>query len=392
MKKSRLLAAVGYLVLGMWVGSSSLDGATAQSPSLTFPLKLGQTQPSTPSSTPRLDADLEATESKFFLTPVPISPACPFAPIPVSEAAANASLLPLWETFTETSTVKIEGFSRSIEQGDGGEITITTQSEGRDTVVTFVQGDGSDPDLDWTVNNLVRTGKLDEALQVARRIRDVSLKNEVLLRIVRAYKEAGQLDRATEVIDRLAAAYRTLAKPDSTAPESAVYTASTLLEIANHYATVGRTDRVAELLPEIFEIAKTLPRQNSETVGVLSGTAELYALVGQRQRAAEVLSDALQAVENIEETFVKAIALTQIADGYAQLKQPDRATELLSQVLELAKSENDVSEKNVILIILARSYGVLGQFDEAFQITNAIEPTSLRDQVKQTLDCSRKAR
>jgi serine protease Do len=146
------------------------------------------------------------------------------------------------------------------------------------------------------------------------------------------------------------------------------------------------------LLPEIFEIAKTLPRQNSETVGVLSGTAELYALVGQRQRAAEVLSDALQAVENIEETFVKAIALTQIADGYAQLKQPDRATELLSQVLELAKSENDVSEKNVILIILARSYGVLGQFDEAFQITNAIEPTSLRDQVKQTLDCSRKAR
>jgi serine protease Do len=169
------------------------------------------------------------------------------------------------------------------------------------------------------------------------------------------------------------------------------YAASTLLAIAGQYAVVGRQDRAVELLPEIFEIAKTLPRQNSQTVGVLSGTAEVYALVGQRERAAEALSYALQAVENIEETFVKALASTQIADGYAQMKQPDRASELLSQALELAKSEKDVSKKNLVRVVIARKYWVLGQFDEALQITNTIEPTSLRDQVKQTLDCSRKA-
>jgi tetratricopeptide (TPR) repeat protein len=105
-------------------------------------------------------------------------------------------------------------------------------------------------------------------------------------------------------------------------------------------------------------------------------------------KAAEVLSYSLEAAQNIKETFVKALLLAQIASVYAALKQPDRATEILAQVINLAKLEKGVSEKNAILIGSAHAYGVLGQYDQALQLTNTVEPASLRDQVKQTLACS----
>jgi len=441
MAKLWLKAAVGYLVLGMWLGSSSLDGAAAHSPSLSLPLKLAQSQPPS-SNTPRTDADSSGMEinSSSSVTPAPISPACPFPSMPMSEAASNA----LFGEFT-------------IE---AGETTISA---------SFLAGDGSDPDLGMTVHKLVRTGKLDEAVQVAQKIKDVSRKNEALREIASAYKEAGQLDqalqvaksiaespqsdntslddhisirdnalseiaqayvkagqldqalqvaeimaegyrvstlldiaekyrvaeqpnRAAEVIDRAVADYRTAAKPDSTDPVAAAYFKLLVLaRFAGQYAAVGRKNRAAELSSELFEVAKTLPQLDYMTFTVLSGTAEVYAAAGQRDKAASVLSYSLETAKNFKETFVKATALAQIANGYAVLEQPNRATELLSQALDLAKPEKEVSKKNFVLVAIARTYGVLGQYDKALQVTNAVEPASLRDQVKQTLVCSREA-
>jgi tetratricopeptide (TPR) repeat protein len=442
MEKSWLSAAAGCFVLSIGLGSSSFDGATAQSVSLTFPLKLAQSQPPS-SNTPRTDADSSEIEikSSSSVTPAPISPACPFPSMPMSEAASKT----LFGEFT-------------IEPGE------TTVS------ASFVPGDGSDPDLGMTVSKLVRTGKLDEAVQVAQEIKDVSRKNEALREIASAYKEArrldqalqvaksiaeppqsnntsledhisirdnalseiaqaymkaGQLDqalpvaeimgegyrvstlldiaekyrvaeqpnRAAEVIDRAVADYRTAAKPDSTDPVAAAYFKLLVLaRFTGQYAAVGRRNRAAELSSELFEVAKTLPELDYMTFNVLSGTAELYAQAGQRDKAASVLSYLLQTAKNFKETFVKAAALAQIANGYAVLEQPNRATELLSQAIALAKPEKEVSKKNFVLVVIARSFGVLGQYDKALQVTNAVEPASLRGQVKQTLVCSREAR
>jgi hypothetical protein len=277
MKKSHLLAAVGYLVLGMWLSSSSLDGATAQSPSLTFPLKLAQTQPPTPSGTPRPDANLEARESKSFFTLPPISPACLFPPIPLSETTANTPSLYRFGTVTRTFIEQIGEISSSIVRGDRGEITITRRSEGKETVITFVQGDGSDADLDWTVNNLVRTGKLDEALQVAQRIKDVSLKNKALIWIIRAYKGAGQLDRAFEVATSLTEPPQ---PDDALSKDNSSMKDNVLLEIAEGYMQAGQLDKalqVAEIMGEGMKIF-TLLRLTEE-----------YKAVGQLDRAAEVI-------------------------------------------------------------------------------------------------------
>jgi tetratricopeptide (TPR) repeat protein len=374
----------------MWLNAFSLDRATAQSLSLAYPLKLAQSQ--TPSrNTPQPDADSSENESKPSMTISPISPACPFPSIPISEATF----------FLTFGTMFAEMFG---EMALGG-------------------NESPDEDLAMTVNNLIIAGKLDEALQVAQKIKDVSHKNWALQGIAAAYTEAGQmaqalqlieimdersrinslsyiaekyrvagqLERAAETIDRAFAAYRTAAKPDSTDP---VFTANMkLLHLSNfvsQYIAVERKERAAELSSEILEVAKTLPQQNFMSVATLSSIAEQYASAGQMDKAAEVLSYSLEAAQNIKETYVQAFLLNYIGGVYAELKQPERATEILAQAIALAKLEKGVSEKNVVLIGSARTYGVLGQYDQALQLINDVEPALLREQVKQTLACSQK--
>ncbi len=398
MERWRFSTSVGCLLLGMWLNAFSLDRATGQSLSLAYPLKLAQSQP--PSrNTPQPDADSSENESKASMTISPIYPACPFPSIPISEAAFKSTF---GEIFGE--------LFRAI-----------TREPGKPSVVALGGNERSNADLAMTVNNLIIAGKLDEALQVAQKIKEVSSKNAALQGIAAAYtgdgqiaqalqvieimdegsrinslsyiaekyRVAGQLERAAETIDRAVAAYRTAAKPDSTDP---VFTANMKLpylsNFVSQYTAVERKDRAAELSSEILEVAKTLPQQNFTSVATLSSIAELYASSGQMDKAAEVLSYSLEAAQNIKETFVKALLLAQIASVYAALKQPDRATEILAQVINLAKLEKGVSEKNAILIGSAHAYGVLGQYDQALQLTNTVEPASLRDQVKQTLACS----
>ncbi|MBW4546572.1 MAG: tetratricopeptide repeat protein [Symplocastrum torsivum CPER-KK1] len=253
MKKSRLLAAVGYVVLGMWLSTSRLAGATDQSSSLTFPLKLAQSQPSTPSSTPRPDADLEAMEYKSFLTPPPISPACPFPSIPMSKDIANVMF---------------------------GEIII---KPGESTFVMFEPGDGSDADLSMTISNLLGEGKLDEALQVAQTIKDVSQKNKALRRIASAYQETGQLEQALEVAKSIAEDPQT---SDNSLDDTISVKDNVLSEIAAAYVESGQLEQaleVAEIIGERFRISTLL------------NIAEKYRLTGQLEHAASLIERALTA-------------------------------------------------------------------------------------------------
>ena len=61
MRKSRLSVAVPYLVVGMWLGFFSLDGATAQIPSLILPLLLAPSQQES-SNTPRPNTASQTTK------------------------------------------------------------------------------------------------------------------------------------------------------------------------------------------------------------------------------------------------------------------------------------------------------------------------------------------
>ena len=432
MRKFRLSVAVRYLVVGMWLGFFSLDGATAQIPSLTLPLLLAQSQQ--PSNTPRPNTASQGIKSESSVSLGPIAPNCPFPPLLMSRTAVK----PLF------------GFAQ-----------ITT-GPAKATFSTSVLSD--ERSLAAPVSDLVSAGKLDQALQVAQKIRDVSLKNEALRSIASAYKSTGQLNqafqvaksmiepsqsnnislrdntlseivqayaqagqleqalqvaeimgeefkfsvlldiaekyrlarqpvRAASIIERADAVYRTISRPNSTNLLANPYFKILILpRFIVKYVAVGRKQRAVELSSELFEFVKTLPQQDYVTLTILSGTAEVYEGAGQSDKAAEVIDYSLEAVKNIKETFVKAQTLAQIANQYALLKQSARASEILSQALALAKLSREVSSKNLVMITVARGYGVLGQYDKAFEITKAVEPVSLRDQVKQTLACSLEAK
>ncbi len=440
MERSRLYATVSYLVLGMWLVSSSFNEAMALSPSLTF-LKLSKNQPG--NNTPEPDTNSLENAITGFISPQPITSACPFPSIPLSSAATKA----------------IFGISISFpakeEKFHPGLVSEARAQE-------FVRGDGSDSDLNWTVDDLVKAKKLDQALQVAQKIKDVSQKNRAVGRVADAYNETGQLrqafeaakniterldqdgisvrdnvlsriakadikagqleqalqvvesmgegfkfytlldiadqyikvnqpERAAQVIDQAVAAYRR-EKPISTDPEGNTFWKMTALNrIISRYVAVGRKEQAAELSSEIFEAAKTLSAHNYMTLSLLSGTAEVYALAGQKDKAAEILSYSLQAAKDIKETTIRSLLFATIAEEYVLLKQPERTTELLAQAIELAKSEKEVSKKSAVLIIIAHSYGVLGQYDKAFQVIDAVEPTLLQGKVKQALSCSQKS-
>lgn len=429
MSKSRLWVAVRYLVVGMWLGFFSLDRATAQIPSLTLPLLLVQS-PQQSSNTPPSNTASEGIKFESSLSLAPIAPACPFPPLPMSSAAAKS----LFGLFGEITIGPVKPtFSTSVPSYDRSNAA--------------------------SVSDLVRAGKLGKAVQLAQKIKDVSLKNEALRSIASAYKSAGQLNQAFQVaksiiepsqsnislrdnalsgivqayaqagqldqalqvaeimgegfkfstlldiaekyriagqsvraafiIERADAVYRTISKPNSTNLLANPYFKIFILpRLIDKYVAVGRKHRAVKLSSELFEFVKTLPQQDYMTLTILSSTAQVYEAAGQSDKAAEVLDYSLSVVKNIKETFVKAQALAQIGNEYALLKQSARTTEVLSGAIALAKADKEVSSKNIVMITVARGYGVLGQYDKAFEITKAVEPASLRDQVKQTLACS----
>jgi tetratricopeptide (TPR) repeat protein len=246
--------------------------------------------------------------------------------------------------------------------------------------------------LSEIVQAYVQAGQLDQALQVAE-IMGEGFKFSTLLDISEKYRLARQPVRAASIIERADAVYRTLSKPNSTNllanPGFKIFILPRLID---KYLAVGRKQRAVELSSELFEFVKTLPQQDYMTLSILSSTATVYEAAGQKDKATEVLDYSLEVVKNIKQAFMKAQALAQIANEYALLKQSVRASEVLSQALALAKPDKEVSSKNIVMITVARGYGVLGQYDKALEITKAVEPVSLRDQVKQAITCSKEAK
>lgn len=446
MRRFQFLSAVYYLGVGMWLNTSNLDRVTAQSSSKVFPVKIVQSQPQS-SNAPRFNTDSSGIEVKSSFSLLPIYQACPFPSIPTSEAASNALT---GRIISASSDGEISGSVSSFVAGDGSDADLSMSvyrlaGEGKMDealqVAQKIQGvsqknralgriasaykeagqleqafeiakritepprsdnsssdDNRDNALAEIAQAYMKEGQLEQALQVTEFMREGS-RSAILLNLAEKYQTAGQSVRAAKAIDRAFAAYRIAAmkrnSTDSLGADDPVVAAYmkvvVLTRFVMQYAAVGQKEQAVELLPEIFEAAKKLPQQDLTTLSVLSIIADLYTSVGQKDKAASVLDYALKSARNIKEAFLKAFALAQLADTYTVLKRPDRATELLSQALELAKPEKDVSKKSFVLIMISRSYAVLGQYDKALQVTNVVEPTSLRDQVKQTLACSRKA-
>lgn len=443
-EQSQRGVALGYLMLGLGTIASYFNpnAVAAPAPQPFQPVIQTAAASNDPASPDEPAIEIQPTSTEINLAP--ITPACPFPVIPVSQAAGDALF---------------------------GEITIVP---GERRVTAFERGDGSDLDSAMTVNELLTEGKLDEALKVAQSIQATSERANTLRSVVTAYIAAGQLDQALEIALSIpespesaeTSSLEALASPRDNAlsdvvqaylqagqPEQAETVAaniseglkfSTFLDVSRKYQEMGQMARAAESLertvaayrsqvatldqsddpafadyiqfmmlaqivgqydaieqpqqsvpfiPEMFDLAKALPQQDLRILDTLVGVSRIYTELDQRHKAIEILTYVLQAAEtSLNEPFIKAMLWAEIAKEYAALNQLDRSEELLTQAQELANSETtDVSKRTLGLTLIAQSYGTLQQYDDALQVTEGLEPASLRDQVQAAITCSQSA-
>jgi len=128
--------------------------------------------------------------------------------------------------------------------------------------------------------------------------------------------------------------------------------ARVLADIAGKYAQAGQTEKATQILFQALETANTIEGANSKA-RVLADIAGKYADAGQPEKAAQVLSQAFETARTIEYASSKAWALVDIAGKYADAGQTEKATQILSQALETAKTFKDADSKVWVLADIA---------------------------------------
>lgn len=274
------------------------SGSAIAQPNPTSPSQTQQpnTTPHSPSKLPE-----DQSQSSSSMTPAPIVPACPFPDIPLSKTANNAIFI-------------------------GGELTIGEMSASGGT--SFSPRDGSDADLESRATGLVIEKKLDEALLIAEKIKSVSIKTQLLLRIASAYVELGQLEKAYQLVI-----------PLPPTPQGSFRSKEEVLgEIVSAYIKQGN-------LEQATNVANGISDAESRSYS-LHQIARSYKDRKQFEQGVAVLSQAVAAYR----TFLKSTVdgegkgqftfflLTIFASDYLELKQKDKAIALLDEAFARAKA------------------------------------------------------
>ncbi|MGI2909202.1 tetratricopeptide repeat protein [Tolypothrix sp. VBCCA 56010] len=264
---------------------------------------------------------------------------------------------------------------------------------------TFSTSVPSDRSNAATVSNLVRAGKLDEALQHAQKIKDVSLKNEALSEIASAYRSAGQLNQAFQVaksitqpqqpndislkdnvLSEIVKAYTQAGQLDQALQVAEimgeVFKFTTLLDIAEKYRVAGQSVRAASIIERADAVYRTASKPDS--TNLLASRLKLFILprfigqylaVGRKQRADELSSELFEFVKTLpQQDYMTISILSSIAQVYEGAGQRDKAVEVLDYSLSAAKNIKETFVKAQALAQIANQYALLKQSARATEV------------------------
>jgi len=204
---------------------------------------------------------------------------------------------------------------------------------------------------------------LSQALQVAKTTNNIYLLTE----IGGKYIEAGQNNKASEVLSQALQVVKTI--------EDASSKANALTEIAGSYAAVGQKDQASEVLSQALQLVKTIKGAEDRNVFPNSSTI-LQQIVG-KYAAVGQYNQALQVAKTIKDAEYKVRTLVELAGSYAAVGQKNKASEILSQALQAAKTIKDADLKGTILEQISVSYAAVGQYNQALQVTRTIRDANL---------------
>jgi len=235
---------------------------------------------------------------------------------------------------------------------------------------------------------MAEAGQIDRALQIAQKIEFALDRSLALWGIAFAMAGAGQFDRALQVAQKI---------------ENASVRSWALSDIAEAMAKAGQFDRALQTAQKIEDasdrflvlkdIAIAMARAGqfdlalqaaqkieyaSERSEVLGGIALVMAKAGQTERANKTFQLALQTAQKIEDAWARSGALREIAIAMAVAGQTKRANETFQLALQAAQKIKDAWERSEALRDIAAAIARTGQFDRALQVAQKIEDTSDR--------------
>lgn len=170
--------------------------------------------------------------------------------------------------------------------------------------------------LSQIASEVARQGKFHLALQIAQRqIGDAGHKAGALTEITRALVNAKQFDKAVTVAQNINRKYEK---------------AGVLSEIALKYAENGNPDKAINLINTINKLSASLSDEANDIDWMLPAVAQSYAKAGNFDRSIKV-------AESIKITQHRVNALTKIANKYSDKGQKDKSLLLLAEALQLVK-------------------------------------------------------
>jgi tetratricopeptide (TPR) repeat protein len=164
--------------------------------------------------------------------------------------------------------------------------------------------------LGTIASSYAATGKSDRALEIAKTMPDSALKARVLGEIAAGYTEAGQEEKASEVLSEAFEVTQTVELPADKA--------MVLEAIARQYWQVGEPEQAAELLSQALQVAESIWGISIVKDTVVERIALVYSEMGDRDRA-------LQVAETILGKMAQSRALAQIAIHYAKAGDTEQA-------------------------------------------------------------------
>lgn len=160
----------------------------------------------------------------------------------------------------------------------------------------------------------LQDGQYDLAFRIAKAMQDQSFQNTALKSLAKKYIEAGQEEAAFGVID-------TFEKPQEKV--------GILLEMADKYIDVGQGDRTSKVLAKAFEIARTVPGSESQTIVVKVDMAPDGTIFSKTE---------------VEDPFDRGSLYEEIAIKYARSRQYNQAVQV-ARTLEDAPTRDRLIQR-----------------------------------------------
>jgi hypothetical protein len=198
------------------------------------------------------------------------------------------------------------------------------------------------------LSDLVRQGSFNQAIDLANKMSDTSLKSGALVEISSELTRQGNVDQALEVSEQI---------PETYFKEAA------LCQISRELARRGRVEQVVQVANQIPDTS----RHKTKDLVAISGE-----LVGQGfyQQALGVIKKALALANHMSDLQYKVTALNKISGELAKHGNIDQALEVVNQM-------SDTVEKDMALGAISKGLAKMRSFDQALDVSNQISDSML---------------